>query len=545
MQHNNTLPPGYRLQEYHIESVLGSGGFGVTYKARDSYLDVWVAIKEYFPPAWSYRAPDGETICMIVDSQRAAERPGYDFDWGLRRFLDEVRTLARVRHPRVVGVRRYFRANGTAYIVMDYEEGEPLDALLHRVGVLDEVRVRSLLADILPALHTVHRNGVLHRDIKPANLYRRTRDGRVMLMDFGSARELQTPVTAELTCLITPGYSPPEQYTAHSALYGTWSDIYSLGAVLYRCVTGQPPQPSSERLLNDTLVPAVDRAAGRYSRQLLEAIDRCLALRPDDRFRSVAELSTTLERPAVPVPVAARAGLDGGRWGRARGAAALAAVAVLAGLGGGYAVWPEGDVQTAQGPRYVIGPQGQVQPQQPAPAPGPVVAARVRPESSPAAFARAMEAREAAARPAPVRQPLERPRPPEPDPAVRQLLARAEASLADYRLTTPERHNAWYYYRQVLALDAGNAAARRGLAEVATRYVWLAEQHYRQGHYDKARLYVERGLGVAPGHARLSGLKARLDRGRERRPGGLLDYLRGLASRDAPPRVDFRNVDSR
>ncbi len=525
MQYQNTLPPGYRLQEYHIDAILGSGGFGVTYKARDSYLDVWVAIKEYFPPAWSYRASDGETIRMTVDSPQALERPGYDFDWGLRRFLDEVRILARVRHPQVVGARRYFRANGTAYIVMDYEDGEPLDMLLHRVGVLDEARVRGLLADVLPALHAVHSNGVLHRDIKPANLYQRIRDGRVMLMDFGSAWELQAPASDELTCLITPGYSPPEQYTAHSALYGAWSDIYSLGAVLYRCVTGQPPQPASERLQNDALVPAVEQAVGRYSRPLLEAIDCCLNLRPDDRFPSVAALSAALERPAR-LTSAAVARLAVGRWGRVRGAAALVMVAVLAGLGGGYAVWPTGSGHASE-------PREEARTQAPATAPESSTQPRPTP---PTLFAKAMAAREAAANSS---------RPADPGPEVRRLLAQAETSLTDYRLTTPARHNARYYYRQVLVLDADNAAARRGLAEVATRYVWLAEQHYQQGRFDKARLYVKRGLGVAPGHARLRELKSRLERDRERRPGGLLDYVRGLASRHMEPLGDVSNRDSR
>jgi serine/threonine protein kinase len=294
----NALPSACMLDEYRIDSILGAGGFGVTYKALDTHLETWVAIKEYFPVEWSFRDADGVTV--YPNSQGEASGPEgqlSDYLWGLERFLDEARVLARVQHPYVVRVKRYFRAHGTAYIVMDYEEGEPLSAVLRDGETLGEDEVRGLLEDVLPALQAVHEQGYLHRDIKPSNLYLRSSDHRVILIDFGAAREAVGRHSKSVTSLVTPGYSPPEQYTTRNDRYGTWTDIYALGAVLYRCITGHVPIEAAERLLDDHLEPALKVGAGRYSTNLLEVIDRALAVRPERRFLTVADMQAALLGP--------------------------------------------------------------------------------------------------------------------------------------------------------------------------------------------------------------------------------------------------------
>lgn len=296
-QETNVLPGGYKLQEYCIESVLGTGGFGITYKARDGHLDILVAIKEYFPAEWSYRGRDGVTVNSNSQGQviiPEVQTSGYE--WGLDRFLDEARVLARVQHPYVVRVRRYFRANGTAYIVMDYEQGEPLSALLRRQSTLTETQLYGLLREVLPALEAVHQEGYLHRDLKPSNLYIRSRDGAVMLIDFGAARQSLSRRSKSVTGLVTPGYSPPEQYVTRSDHYGPWTDIYALGAVLYRCITGKPPIEAPDRQMWDTLTPAVEAGVGRYHPGLLAVVDRALAVRPADRFQTVKEMQEALSR---------------------------------------------------------------------------------------------------------------------------------------------------------------------------------------------------------------------------------------------------------
>lgn len=292
----NTLLPGCRLDEYQIDTLLGSGGFGVTYKAWDTLLATWVAIKEYFPMAWSFRDHDGVTIYANTQGETPSNNgtPISYYLWGLERFLDEARVLARTQHPCVVRVKRYFRAHGTAYIVMDYEEGKPLSALLHDGDTLSEQDVRGLLEDVLPALRAVHEQGFLHRDIKPSNLYVRDRDHRVMLIDFGAARQAVGRHTESITSLVTPGYSPPEQYTTRIDRYGAWTDIYALGAVLYRCVTGDAPLEAAERMLGDHLEPTVVAARAAYSAQLLKVIDQALSVRPEQRFASVADMEAAL-----------------------------------------------------------------------------------------------------------------------------------------------------------------------------------------------------------------------------------------------------------
>jgi serine/threonine protein kinase len=283
------------LDEYRIESILGAGGFGVTYKALDTHLDAWVAIKEYFPVEWSFRDPDGLTVHPNTQGDNSGSGGELsDYRWGLERFLDEARVLARIQHPYVVRVKRYFRAHGTAYIVMDYEEGQPLNQVLREGETLREDEVRGLLEDVLPALRAVHEQGYLHRDIKPSNLYIRASDHRVILIDFGAARQAAGRHSQSVTSLVTPGFSPPEQYTTRNDRYGAWTDIYALGAVLYRCITGHTPTEAADRLIDDTLEPAVKAGAGRYSTNLLRVIDQALAVRPDQRFLTVANMQTAL-----------------------------------------------------------------------------------------------------------------------------------------------------------------------------------------------------------------------------------------------------------
>lgn len=296
----NALASGRRLDEYRIDTILGAGGFGVTYKAWDTLLETWVAIKEYFPVEWSFRDADGVTVHSNAQGGNTGSNGQMsEYLWGLERFLDEARVLARVQHPFVVRVKRYFRAHGTAYIVMDYEEGESLNAVLQDSDTLNEEELRGLLEDVLPALQAVHEQGFLHRDIKPSNLYVRASDHRVILIDFGAAREAVGRHSKSIISLVTPGYSPPEQYAARNDRHGPWSDIYALGAVLYRCVTGEPPVEAAERLLEDSMEPAARVCAGRYSASLLRMIDKALAVRPEHRFSTVAEMQTALnESPA-------------------------------------------------------------------------------------------------------------------------------------------------------------------------------------------------------------------------------------------------------
>ncbi|MEI2743737.1 MAG: SUMF1/EgtB/PvdO family nonheme iron enzyme [Candidatus Competibacter sp.] len=293
---SNTLAIGYRLHHYRIESVLGAGGFGITYMAVHEALRSRVAIKEYFPVEWSYR--DRDDVNVLANTQgglptsEAGEKPCYA--WGLDRFLHEAQVLAQVNHSGVVRVKDFFEANGTAYIVMDYEDGESLSQILQREKTLPEERIRRMLGDVLPALEAVHSLGYLHRDLKPANLYCRF-DGRTLLIDFGAARQALSQRSKNITSVFTVGYSPIEQYLVESKGYGPWTDVYALGAVLYQCVTGKQPIEAPARVLDDPLKPASEAVQGQYSPVLLQLIDRSMAIRPEGRFQTIAKMREALE----------------------------------------------------------------------------------------------------------------------------------------------------------------------------------------------------------------------------------------------------------
>lgn len=292
---SNTLPVGHRLHQYRIEAVLGAGGFGITYKAVHEALQTMAAVKEYFPVDWSYRDRDEVNVLANTQGALPASEAGQDacYTWGLERFLNEARILARVNHPNVVRVRDFFEANGTAYIVMDYEDGEPLSRRLQRDKTLPQEQVLPLLEDLIAALEAVHAQGYLHRDIKPANLYRRA-DGRTILIDFGAARQALGRRSKSVTSVFSPGYSPIEQYLVDGKGYGAWTDIYAVGAVLYHCVTGTAPVEAPARVLDDPLKSAAEVAADRYPLALLRLVDRAMAVRPENRFQSMAEMRRAL-----------------------------------------------------------------------------------------------------------------------------------------------------------------------------------------------------------------------------------------------------------
>jgi serine/threonine protein kinase len=284
----NALAPGSVLAEYRVQSVLGVGGFGITYLARDTLLDKDVAIKEFFPSSVVTRAGDGG---VTLNTSRAND----EYETGLDRFLLEARTLAGFSHPNIVRVNRYFKANGTGYMVMDYEKGEPLKSWLEARPFPSEEVIRHLLAPLLEGINKVHEAGFLHRDIKPDNIFVR-RDNSPVLLDFGSARHAVAGNTRTLTTLVTPGYAPFEQYTANGA-QGPWSDVYALGGVLFFAVIGRHPPDALTRMKGDTLATALAEARGRYSTAFLEAIE--WAMRPEEKERpkTVAEWKAKVMGP--------------------------------------------------------------------------------------------------------------------------------------------------------------------------------------------------------------------------------------------------------
>ena len=386
------LPPGTRLGDYRFDAVIGQGGFGITYRAFDTQLAKFVAIKEYLPIEFAIRREGGQ---VAPRGSRFAD----DFTWGRDRFLDEARALARFRHPHIVPVLRYFEANGTAYTVMEFEDGKNLAELLRDPNQpLSPENVQRLAEALLSGLRAVHAENFLHRDIKPSNIIVR-RDGVPVLIDFGAARQAIGGRTRTLTSVLTPQYAPIEQYALDSK-QGPWSDIYSAAAVLYHAITRQPPADAAARVGADPYRPLGAIADTRFDPAFLAAIDRALAFAPGDRPQSIAAWSALFRQTAPPVEhapterVAAASAAASPRLGgvmRDRGGAVatpesrrarrrgrvlaialvIAAVSLVGRFQGNIRHWLAGEPQTAAVPTAPATPVHPAPPATPAPAPTP------------------------------------------------------------------------------------------------------------------------------------------------------------------------------
>lgn len=282
---NQALPIGYQLQDYEIRKVLSAGGFSFVYIARDAEKKT-VAIKEYLPTFLALRTSGAQV-------QVSSAEVSNSFRHGLKCFFEEGRALANIDHKNIVRVLNFFRANDTVYMVMQYERGKSLqEYILAQEQPVSEKFIRRVFGELLNGLREVHTQKLLHLDIKPANIYIRL-DGSPVLLDFGSARQTLSETETKLPPSYTPGFASPEQYYDRSLL-GPWSDIYSVGATMYACLVRAAPIAADQRMKKDTLVPAAKYGKDIYSSDLLELIDRCMALDHMQRPQSMFALQKAL-----------------------------------------------------------------------------------------------------------------------------------------------------------------------------------------------------------------------------------------------------------
>lgn len=504
--HRNALPHGFKLLWYTIDRVLGQGGFGITYLAHDRNLDQAVAIKEYLPIELSVREINSNVAPV-------SDKHDKQFKWGLERFIFEARTIAKFDHANIVGVLSVFEENNTAYMVMSYEEGESLHLLLERKQTLPEVQLKGIVMPILDGLRNVHQAGFVHRDIKPDNIIIR-KDGSPVLLDFGSARRALSGRTRTLTSVVSPGYAPFEQYYAKSDQQGPWTDIYSLGATMYRAVVGVAPMDAISRgegilkASHDTLVPATEVGKGRYSEIFLKAIDLAIEFRETDRPQDVDSWMRELKRSVLPEPrpeptsqgeqlkavststttgkvtrgvptikadsppVARRRARerDGFPW-----KTLMLGLIVVAGAAAFWRFqlpafeWLEANTDLLSQPTV----------EQQAP---------VTTEDDPAVVQQNLEQAE----------------------RLRSLLSAAREAIAAQRLTSPADSNALLYYREALSIDPQNDSARRGIASLAGIVVKQASAAASVGELETAEQYLAAAMEINPEEPGISRVQAEI-----------------------------------
>ena len=291
------LRPGETLGgRYIIGTVLGYGGFGVTYKAWDNTLSSVVAVKEFYPGGLVNRIP-GEKSVVVFSGDKSES-----YKAQLTRFLEEARNMARFSgDPHIVGVYDFFQENNTAYIVMEYLDGMTLKEYMAQMGgSLPEEEALRFATPILEAIDSIHKKKIVHRDISPDNIFV-LKDGRVKALDFGAARFSDNPEGLTSTVIIKPGYAPPEQYRSKMK-QGPWTDLYAAGATLYKMLTGITPNESVDRIEKDML--KLPSELIRLSNPALDRIImKAMALAPELRFQKPRDFIDALEgRREVELP---------------------------------------------------------------------------------------------------------------------------------------------------------------------------------------------------------------------------------------------------
>ncbi|HET9336698.1 MAG TPA: serine/threonine-protein kinase [Sphingomicrobium sp.] len=296
---SKALPSGTVIREWRLEDVLGVGGFGIVYKGRGIYFGELVAIKEYFPSSIADRDAESTVVPIGSDVEEVHAL-------GLKKFVEEAKLLWNLstptRHPNIVSVRSLFEVHGTAYMVMDFEDGVSLSKLLKEGRRFNERSLWNIIKPVAEGLDRAHRVGVLHRDIKPANILI-TDDSRPVLIDFGSARFEAAEATSTSVSFHTPPYAAVEQYVK-TYPQGPWTDIYALAVVLYECVTGEKPPEVLERLHGGLGSPLADGHWPGFAKRFLQAIDAGMTIRPSERPQTIREWLALFGKKDVEAPVA-------------------------------------------------------------------------------------------------------------------------------------------------------------------------------------------------------------------------------------------------
>ena len=495
------LQAGFELHWYRVESVLGQGAFGITYLAHDVNLDRQVAIKEYLPAQFAVRNND-RSVSPTTDEYKE------DFEWGLKRFISEAKILTKFEHPNLVKVFNVFEMNNTAYMVMNYEVGKSLQQILKSRKTLNETELMKMIIPLLSGLETMHEKGFVHRDIKPGNIFIR-RDGSPVLLDFGSARQTRAERGKEMseeqqtvTTLVSPGYAPIEQYSSNSSRQGPWTDIYGLGATLYKATTGTMPLAAVDRnetIMNDKkdCYQSVSYLAkGLFSEKFLAAIDHAMAFKADGRPQDVVEWRAEfgiLEDDILTLPVPNYQAISGtAPTVKLDQTQDTATIKITSEAEEETEIFDITEISGNSKPIYlqakwmataaiiivfaifgIIKLSGEKEDKN-----MPIV--QVSPDPEQVVVEEGSETEAAAALIS------------EEQTKIEELLILAEEDIAALRLTRPKDNNALNKYQSILMIDENNTEANEGIRSVSDKYISLAYGAMQSNKLDKADKYIEK-----------------------------------------------------
>ena len=543
--HDQILPTGTQLGVYEIKGVLKVGAFDITYHAWNHHLKERIDIQEYFPHDLAVRASDGLSV------EPKSPEDADTFSYGLKAFLDQAESLAKIEHPNIVAIENVLQLNGTAYLVKAHPEGASLLRVAQPPAILAETELRFILTSVLTTLQKVHEAKLIHGGIQPATIIL-GKNGEPLLTDFAAARLAMAARMFQLDSELAMGYAPAEQYEQRYEP-GPASDFYALGATIYYCMTQQQPVSPHDRVVAiskgepDPLVLPVESGGIPYSTEWLQAIEWMLRPNYHDRPQSAAEILALLK--SGPQPEEGKSAASGQTALDEKQGEPVKAYAVGAGVIFGiiaiisFGLWlgektPESmedqQERVAAHPSSEHGTGIGDQPLTSIAAPEDESASLALAESSPSAADLPVESAPASGlvpEDATItpdlesvkEQPLvasDTPPPqlqhqPVPDKAfddvlIKSHLAAAEKAMRAVRFTTPKRDNAFKYYQMVLAIDPHNADAHAGLQRIVDRYIEFIAKAKIDDRLDEAKLYLERAESVLPDDARLPEIRSEL-----------------------------------
>jgi len=518
--HEQILPEGTQIGVYEIKDASKIGTFDITYRAWNHHLKERVEIQEYFPHDFAIRANDG----LGVEPKSLSDKE--NFEYGLKAFLHQAEILTQIEHPNIVVAENILSFNGTAYLIMGYQEGVPLSRLAQSPAAIAETELKFILVSILNALQKVHESKIVHGGIQPAAILL-GKDGEPLLTDFAAARLAIAAHTTQLAGELTSGYAPAEQYELANE-FGPATDFYALGATMYYCMTHNQPVAAQSRIMAlskgepDPMAPLSGSPDTPYSAELLQAIDWMLRPEYNHRPQSAIEIlallksehtndqtgSLTSKQAAIEVadssPVAKHY-----LWvGVMVGIVALVTIGLWFNEKPSEILSDKPSAVTAQ-PLF-----------QRSPGKTPVTSETKEDQSAALVIAQSSQESdsdkisEAAQKEInePEKQPEKQNSPEKPtgEGSTKKYLAAAKKAMKAVHLTTPLKDNAYQYYQMVLAIEPNNAEALAGLQKIVDRYIQFIGKARAEGRLNDAKLYLQRAESVLPDDPKLHSIRAEL-----------------------------------